>query len=174
MLIKPAPKTFMNNQGEQVVEIGFSGSRIGMSPLQLDILRHALTGKTGIAHHGDCIGSDAEFHDLLRTFAGKWRIIIHPPADSGLRAFKLGDEVRVAKPYLDRNRDIVDSCNVFFATPKSLQQIGGTWYTINYFEKVISHEYGQQPPLPPRVGQILMPDGRIGHIQVDKKRGLSI
>jgi len=38
-----------------------------------------------------------------------------------------------AKPYHDRNRDIVDACDVLIATPDGPQRRhSGTWYTIDY------------------------------------------
>lgn len=172
MLIKPAPQTYLNSRGEQVIVVGFSGSRIGMSPLQIDILRKSLEGKTGEFHHGDCIGADAEAHDLLRqAFPDKWRIIIHPPVKNQYRAFKLGDEVRPAKDYIGRNHDIVDSCNVFLAAPKDTNQIGGTWNTIDYFRRVVEHEYENvsKGKFFPRVGEIILPNGNIGHIMAKKK-----
>lgn len=84
------------------------------------------------AHHGDCIGADDQFHDLAKLAGAK--IMLHPPEKPDLRAFRLGDDIAREKPYLARNRDIVNACEVLIATPKEhgWSQSGGTWYTINY------------------------------------------
>jgi hypothetical protein len=166
--IRPAPQNSVNTRGEQVIVVGFSGTRVGMSPLQMDIIKKILNQKTGILVHGDCIGADAEIHDLVRKeFPGKWRIRIRPPLNPTLRAWKIGDEVMPPKHYLERNRDIVEDCNVFLAAPKSMQQIGGTWSSINHFRKVIELEFGK--PVPPRVGSIILPSGDIGTIRSGRR-----
>lgn len=166
-----APKTWLNSQGEQVVEIGITGTRLGGSPMQLDIVRRLLEGKTGILHHGDCVGIDQEIHSLVRTlYKDKWRIVIHPPVKNEFRAFCLGDVVLEPKPYLDRNKAIVDPSNVFLAFPKDRSGSGGTWSTINYFRKVLARDITQKPPANPRTGTIIMPNGDIGHIMAERKQ----
>lgn len=165
-----APKTYMNSRGEQVIEIGMSGSRQGMTEIQKAILIKILEGKCGLAHHGDCIGADSDFHDILRAYyPDKWKIVIHPPEKNALRAFKLGDIIYPQKPYLKRNRDIVDACNVFLGFPKDKQEVGGTWSTINYFRRIQELEFGVGRN--PRTGSIIMPNGDIGHILVEGKMG---
>lgn len=86
-------------------------------------------------HHGDCIGADADMHQ--RATENYLRTVGHPPSDPKLRAFCEFDELWPEKPYLDRNKDIVDSCHVLLATPKESteQQRGGTWSTIRYARK---------------------------------------
>lgn len=135
--------------------IGFTGTRYGMTIDQRRTVCELLT-RDGITevHHGDCVGADADFHQL----ANGWRhhIVIHPPTDEKLRAFCDGTDVvhHVAKPYLDRNRDIVDACDQLIATPKEdgepFGKGGGTWYTIRY-----AREIGK------RVA-IVYPDGEVG------------
>lgn len=163
-----APMTYLNERGEQVVSVGISATREGLSQTQLQFLASILKGKCGEFHHGDCVGGDTDAHNLVRTqFRDKWRIIIHPPIKNEFRAFNVGDEVRPVKPYLPRNRDIVQACNVFLGFPKGDTQKGGTWWTINYFQQVISLEYGT--PANPRVGSIILPNGDMGNIVVESK-----
>jgi hypothetical protein len=109
--------------------VGFTGTRHGMTPDQRGTVAFQMTlMDVSEVHHGDCVGADAEFHDLCH---GVWPVIIHPPLDPKLRAWCDGD-VLPEKPYLDRNRDIVEACDVLIATPQSLTEgKGGTWYTIN-------------------------------------------
>lgn len=113
--------------------VGFTGTREGMTLRQKAYVRDALNLLEPVeVHHGDCIGADAEFHALCKD---SWPVVIHPPSDPKLRAF-CGSQFDQApeKPYLDRNRDIVDACDVLIATPKEEweQSKGGTWYTIRY------------------------------------------
>jgi hypothetical protein len=95
------------------------------------------TTKVLEAYHGDCPGSDADFHHLIREIDPAIRII-HPgfPAnhsdDTTLRAFCEGDHTSEAKSFFARNRDIVDETDLLIATPTTKKETGGTWYTINY------------------------------------------
>lgn len=141
-----------------ILSIGFSGTRLGMSDVQKDTLYKLLAKHDGIFHHGDCIGADAEAHDIARVLG--WTIHIHPPIDSRLRAFKNGNSSSQPKDYHARNRDIVDGCQYLIACPKSRQEIGGTWYTINY-SKAKNGQFS-----------IILPDGTLGHsvLEVGGKR----
>lgn len=94
-------------------------------------------------HHGDCVGADASSHYLAWRYSAK--VVVHPPSDPKLRAFVhrglyWDDEFIVLpeKPYHERNRDIVDACDLLIACPKERGPVwhGGTWYTIHYAEKV--------------------------------------
>jgi len=57
-------------------------------------------------HHGDAVGADAEAHDIAVTLG--WNAVSHPPINDAWRAHKVADEERAPKPYLVRNRDIVE------------------------------------------------------------------
>lgn len=84
------------------------------------------------AHHGDCIGADAEFHALIdRNFS---LIVLHPPNNPIKRAFAGGDIIWAEKPYLRRNKDIVRCSNVLIAAPFEYEEIlrSGTWSTVRY------------------------------------------
>jgi hypothetical protein len=98
--------------------IGFSGTRNGMTDRQ----KLKFVGKLNLLcptefRHGDCVGADAEAHDLVREHFPKCKIIIHPPYLERLRAFKEGDFILNAKDYLVRNRDIVYASECLVATP---------------------------------------------------------
>jgi len=117
------------------VIVGFTGTRSGMTPQQKSLVREALRGADE-AHHGDCIGADEQFHELARREGVD--VVIHPPSDAKQRAWCQGAiRVEQAKPYLDRNKDIVQASTVLVGTPKELYepQPGrgqGTWSTIRY------------------------------------------
>lgn len=90
-----------------------------------------------VAHHGDCIGADAEFHDLARARSGSL-IVIHPgPATDADHAGKTGDERREPMNHMKRNKTIVTESTVVIATPFEdvEQEFGGTWKTIGMARK---------------------------------------
>jgi hypothetical protein len=120
------------------MKVGFTGTRHGGTPQQKETLSLLLvTLKPTEAHHGDCVGADAEFHHYVRIVCGRAVIIVHPPLHDDLRAWCILDEftrMRPEKPYLARNLDIVDETDVLIAMPaEATEQLrGGTWYTIRY------------------------------------------
>jgi len=87
-------------------------------------------------HHGDCVGADAQAHDIAIQF--DFKIAIHPPENNAKRAFKTGPKTQVLilapRPYLERNCDIVDSCEILVAAPQVSEEEmrSGTWATIRY------------------------------------------
>jgi hypothetical protein len=89
----------------------------------------SVQGGGGEFHHGDCVGADEQAAGLARDMG--FRIIGHPPTESGLRAYFPSDEEREPKPYLERNRDIVAETEMLIAVPKEAveQPRGGTWST---------------------------------------------
>lgn len=114
--------------------VGFTGSRNGMTDCQKESVYLILkTHKHGISefHHGDCVGADCQAH-VIAVDCG-YDIIIHPPTNTSLRAFCEGTLLK-QKNYLERNRNIVDCCDVLLACPNTIeeQKRSGTWYTIRY------------------------------------------
>lgn len=117
--------------------VGFSGTQNGTTREQEVWLAQRLLALAATElHHGDCVGADATAHRLGR-FLGL-RVVIHPPLDESRRAFcPDADEVLPRKPYLDRNRDIVDACEVLLATPDGPERLrSGTWSTVRYGRRV--------------------------------------
>jgi hypothetical protein len=124
------------------VIVGFTGTRNTPTQLQSRWLREYLTGVTEL-HHGACVGSDWLAHRHATGMlidvvvhpgpAGKWR------ADECLEP-KERTTVLPSKPYLDRNRDIVDACDWLLALPKELpgsepMRGSGTWAAVRYARK---------------------------------------
>ncbi|KKK87974.1 hypothetical protein LCGC14_2747880, partial [marine sediment metagenome] len=63
------------------LSLGFTGAEAGMNPDQYDALddyvwRHR--DQITQAHHGDCIGADATFHDLICSLGLSYTIQAHP------------------------------------------------------------------------------------------------
>lgn len=119
------------------MKVGFTGTRKGMSPRQRRQLAAILHAVTEI-HHGDCVGADEQAHELA-VEAGIRRVV-HPPSNPGKRAWcgiDDGSTVLPAKPYLARNRDIVDACDVLMAAPYGPEEVrSGTWSTVRYARKI--------------------------------------
>lgn len=121
----------------KMVVVGMSGSRYGITTDAKKKLDKLLT-KYDIteAHHGDCIGADAQFHnecELRNIYT-----VVHPPDNTTLRAYCKGDKILKPKPYLVRNQDIVNASDFIFAFPSTKVEVvrSGTWSTIRYAKKV--------------------------------------
>jgi hypothetical protein len=128
---------------------GFTATREGLTVAQKLALRNFLFGEAGEFHHGDCLGGDSDGHDIAQE-CGYW-IVGHPPLSDALRAFRQCDVVRAARPYLQRDRDIVEETVALIAAPKEFdeQPRGGTWYTVRYARKL------------GRAIVLILPDGKI-------------
>lgn len=131
------------------MRIGFTGTQRGMTPDQKRVLEDLLRRSDGEFHHGDCIGADAEAHDLAKELP--YWIIVHPPVFNSKRAWKGGHEIRAPKDYLDRNKDIVAETERLVAAPGEPQEQlrSGTWSTIRHARKLKRRVY------------IIMPDGYV-------------
>jgi hypothetical protein len=120
-----------------MASIGFTGTQLGMTDAQKASLRRLLDGGGGELHHGDCIGADAEAHDIADECG--YAIIIHPPSNHSKRAWREVPRhmMRPEKPYLDRNRDIVHATTSLIAAPAEPEEQArsGTWSTIRFAKK---------------------------------------
>ncbi len=133
-----------------VHRVGFTGTQRGMSREQKTTVAWLLKRMTGEFHHGDCIGADAQAHDLARH--AQYVIVLHPPMFSNKRAWCSADVVLPARPYLDRNKDIVLASQAVIATPaqRTEQLRSGTWSTVR-----AARRHGRRLFL-------VFPDGTIG------------
>lgn len=126
------------------MKIGFTGTRDGMTTEQhRAVIAWAKTAGATEFHHGCCLGADDDAWEIFTSgpdlgFA-RPKTIAHPPIGERWLARNskfLSDEVRPARDYLDRNRCIVDACDVLAACPKGPEeQRSGTWSTIRYARK---------------------------------------
>ena len=123
-------------------DVGFTGTRHGMSAVQKEAFARVLEEADGDQfHHGDCVGADAEAAAI--AFELGWQIICHPPLKDEHRAnttFHRADFARPQKSHFARNRDIVDESQLLIACPQYMDPItketmGGTAYTVNYARK---------------------------------------
>lgn len=126
-----------------MIHIGFTGTRQGMTQNQsrrvAELADDIAGGRPVIAHHGCCVGSDADFHAICHE--RRWHVVGHPATGwphAPYCARVICDEVADPLPFLSRNADIVDAvCDedvygVMFAAPyeSTMQRRGGTWSTI--------------------------------------------
>ncbi len=136
---------------KDAMHLGFTGTRKGLQQPQFIALGNAL--KTLVEtfieqdykhiswHHGDCVGADKMFHDLInyyKFFKNTTDLIhIHPPQEDRYRAYCKGNVMHEEKPYLARNRDIVDLSDGLVACPDSKIELlrSGTWSTVRYARK---------------------------------------
>ena len=121
------------------MKIGFTGTRHGMANEQkksLHLLLKNTLKKVTEFHHGDCIGSDADAHKIIKTNILTNKIVIHPPSYNKFRANCKGDVALQPLPYIERNHNIVDETDVLVATPDTPEKLhSGTWATIRYARK---------------------------------------
>lgn len=136
-----------------MIRVGFTGTQRGITRVQTTrlelLLVQLIASDGGLFRHGDCIGADEMAHRAAKSI--RYRVCIHPPEDPKKRAWCVGDEIWPEKPYLTRNRDIVDNCDRMISLPGEAteQMRSGTWYTIRYARKMNRMTY------------IIYPDGRV-------------
>lgn len=152
------------------MRIGLTGTKTGMTAAQKKSVKKILlsfaemvtsSGKGLVhmqLHHGDCVGADADFHQIGLDI-GVPRIVIHPPVNDKYRAWcdkiESGETIVVLEKeyeYLTRNKHIVDAgLTLMIGTPKGFGEElrSGTWHAIRYTKK-------QKVPL-----AIVWPDGKI-------------
>ena len=120
------------------MNIGFTGTQQGITAAQeRGILAIFESYPDALAfYHGDCIGADAEAHQLWVDQTNK-PVHIYPCGVSGKRAFCQSAWVAAEMPPLERNRHIVDRIDVLIACPKEDNEVirSGTWATVRYAKK---------------------------------------
>jgi hypothetical protein len=132
-----------------VYKVGFTGTSKGASKDQLAELEAKLKkildehpDHIVELHHGACIGADEQAARIAKSLG--YRVVAHPgyikrnPKERLFRSeWGENDEVRGEKPFVDRDRDIVDETERMLATPLTRQEQvrSGTWTTVRYARK---------------------------------------
>ena len=137
---------------EKYIKIGFIGNcRYGLDSEQKDNIISILDIYDNIiVSHGDCIGSDTDFHNLCMNYRNEHpnkyiRIEIFPSNNLKLRAFNEPDLLREKKQSnLKRNLDIIKNSQILIAFPidkNKEQSRSETWSTIRKAreQKLIIH-----------------------------------
>jgi hypothetical protein len=126
-----------------VTKIGFTGTRFGLSARQVKDIIGVFLWAVEVCeiHHGMCVGADVGFHEIIRKIDPNRiiKIIGHPTSERYVKKDLLAhdldcDEVREARPPIERNRIIVDQTDFMIAAPFTQAEIvrSGTWSTIRY------------------------------------------
>jgi hypothetical protein len=121
------------------VILGFTGTQQELPPAQargLGFLLGGIKNAMGVVevHHGDCVGADAAFDRLCATL--DFPRHAHPGPDTKKRAHCEADVIYEEQPFLDRNRVIVDACDLLIACPRGPEtRRSGTWSTVRYARK---------------------------------------
>jgi hypothetical protein len=126
-------------------KVGFTGTHNGAEASQLVTLTEKLRALKADGfdefHHGACIGADEQAAMIAKSLG--FRVVAHPglaknPANLMYRSEWNGnDEVRDAKPFIERDHDIVDETEIMLATPLTWEEQvrSGTWTTVRYAKK---------------------------------------
>lgn len=122
------------------MHVGFTGTREGCTPSQGGALARWIRDNPMTAlHHGCCLGADTEAVSHVNYYQPGAEIVAHPSnltALTSTAASLISGQVHDNRPPLDRNRDIVDACDLLLACPKGPEERrSGTWATIRYARK---------------------------------------
>lgn len=127
---------FMQDSLFPIENLGFTGSRHGMTHLQRQTVEELLQELDipKYVHHGDCVGADADFHKMIREHSRDIFIVGHPPLTDKHRAFTDCDIWREPLDYLPRDEQIVIESDFLIATSWTAREVrrSGTWATIRY------------------------------------------
>ena len=118
------------------MKIGITGTREGMTAWQEKEVHKVLAELRGDSfHHGDCNGVDVQAAAIAKSLG--YTIVCYPPTSTEEQGFFGGDVMHEPAGYLQRDRAIVDACDVLIVVPKQMswQPKGGTWYTHDYAVK---------------------------------------
>lgn len=120
--------------------VGVTATRKGLTDHQNRWLDYQL-GRASRLRHGACVGGDETAHWFAVNRG--LHIIVHPPVIEKLKMDFTGNretsiiEFQPAKPYHERNRDIVKGSDLLLALPDGPRRPhSGTWYTVSYAEDI--------------------------------------
>lgn len=133
--------TVLENQSHHLPgsHLGITGSREATTRHQVEAFRTFLRDAPELTtvHHGCCLGADAMAHYVSLQMRRK--VECHPPLVGTFRCTSLRQTSRVswhaAKPYMDRNGDIVAATWILAAFPLLPEahresKRSGTWATV--------------------------------------------
>lgn len=118
------------------MKISFTGTRLGMSDRQRESVKELFRDlDISLLIHGDCLGADAEAHDLAVSLGSE--VHIRPANIDKMRAGKEGVVIADPAPPLERDEDIVLDGEVLVAAPHTDHEVkrSGTWYTVRCARK---------------------------------------
>jgi hypothetical protein len=126
---------------KKAFNVGFTGSRKGLTDYQRDCVRERLAHWVAmhpviVLRHGDSLKADAQAHDMALLMG--YATASHPSTIDKHRAFCVADCIHPPRDPLLRNQDIVSGCSELIAAPATRFEIrrSGTWSTIRYARRV--------------------------------------
>lgn len=128
-------------------KIGFIGTRHGMSESQKAAFEEFIQSKEFTEfHHGDCIGSDKQAHEIVDHFRKDSqkdiKIIGHPPKSQKTRAYCDFDIEMIPDTFYNRNHHIIEATDIFVANPDVSERVkSGTWDSIRYARRMKKSVY---------------------------------
>jgi len=118
----------------RALNVGFTGTRHDATVAQIRTLSALLLKlRPDRFHLGDCVGADEQAAHLAHALGID--CVGHPPIEEKLRAnFNRYITEYPARSYLERNREIVDVCDILIACPGEDRERlrSGTWATVRY------------------------------------------
>ena len=126
-------------------KVGFTGTQKGAHLTQLAVAEEKLKflREEGFDefHHGMCIGADEQVAKIAADLG--FKVVGHPglakdPTNMQFRSDWNGNhEILEAKPFIERDHDIVDVTETMLATPLTHEERtrSGTWTTVRYAKK---------------------------------------
>lgn len=146
------------------MKVGFTGTQRGMTEAQMDRLeiiaarmRDVRLDENGMLRegreinwfiHGMCWGADTEAANIFKAY--DFKTIGYPGTEQQSRSQNV-DILKDVKPFLTRNKDIVNGSDILIACPGELTEVlrSGTWATYRYASKI------------PKPIAIVFPDGSV-------------
>lgn len=123
------------------MKVGFTGTRTGMTEPQVATLVkliHCLLPTE--LHHGCCIGSDQQAHEMVLLSDGNQiKLMAHPPKNKSQAFEPIGAHTIFPEAeFIKRNHNIVDKTEELIAISrtKEWELRSGTWATIRYAQKL--------------------------------------
>lgn len=123
------------------MNVGFTGTREGMTINQRSQFWAWLEKQDcDVFRHGACVGADEQAAVIADRLTPRPTVFAHPCDLTGLvsrEAVRVSDELDAPQRPLDRNRTIVDGCDVLAACPKGPEELrSGTWACVRYARRV--------------------------------------
>jgi hypothetical protein len=124
----------------RIGHVGFTGTQKGWTLRQrdatIDVLLKLRASGFLWMHNGDCIGADKLAYFIWINSGGK--VFGHVPDNDDKRFFGIYNEEADPKPYLERNKEIVQASDIVVGTPGERTEVtrSGTWATLRYCKKI--------------------------------------
>jgi len=118
------------------VHLAITGTRKGLTEAQFNRVKELIIMEGDMyshLHEGDCIGVDDEVTQMFQNIRPEITIVCHPPENSRCRAFGVYNEIKDERPYIMRDKDMVDASFIVWACPAGEEITrSGTWTTVRY------------------------------------------